>query len=80
MAELPVEEKSGGSTWWMWLIVLLVLIGIIWLFISVSDAEPDVEDLGAAAPVAEEVEHDVEAVATAGAIGTLAVILDEKST
>ncbi len=31
MANIPVEEKGGTSSWWAWLIGILVLIVIIWV-------------------------------------------------
>jgi hypothetical protein len=31
MANIPVERTSAGTPWWVWLIGLLFLIGLVWL-------------------------------------------------
>lgn len=31
MARIPVERERGGSPWWLWLLGLLLLAGLIWL-------------------------------------------------
>lgn len=33
MAEIPIEKKSGGIPWWVWLIVAAMVIALlVWLF------------------------------------------------
>lgn len=44
MADIPVEKK-GGSSWWLWLLGLLVLAALIWLLVELFDDEPDEDDL-----------------------------------
>lgn len=40
MAEIPVQKKSGMSSW-MWLLIILVLVGLIWLLFNMfNQPEP----------------------------------------
>lgn len=43
MAHIPVEKKSG-TPWWVWLLALLLIGGVIWLFAEMFDDEPDEDD------------------------------------
>ncbi len=46
MANIPVE-RTGGTPWWLWLLGLLLLIGLIWFLADLfSDDEDEVDDLG----------------------------------
>lgn len=42
MANVPIERKSGGNSWWVWLLVLALIAGAIWLFADGFNTE--VED------------------------------------
>lgn len=49
MARIPVEKKGGaGTPWWLWLLGLILLVGLIWLLVEAFDTE-EVEE-----PVVEE--------------------------
>lgn len=39
MARIPVEKQRGGSKWWLWLLGLLILGGLIWLFADTFDGD-----------------------------------------
>lgn len=39
MARIPVERDRGGSPWWLWLIGLLVLVGIIWIIAELFERD-----------------------------------------
>ncbi len=46
MANIPVE-RTGGTPWWLWLLGLLLLIGLIWFLSDLFiDDEDEVDDLG----------------------------------
>jgi hypothetical protein len=62
MARIPVEHERKGSPWWMWLLGLLLLAGVIWLLAELFDNEEVVED-----PIVEGVE-EVEPVAPVGGL------------
>ena len=50
MANIPIEKK--GSNWWMWLLALLLLAGLIWLIAGALDGdEPELADVEAVTPV-----------------------------
>ena len=43
MANIPVERTSTGTPWWLWLLGLLLLAGLLWFLISaLGDDDPDV--------------------------------------
>ncbi|WP_420605548.1 hypothetical protein [Novosphingopyxis sp.] len=45
MAEIPVEKKSGGIPWWVWLILALLIAALIWWFVAnANDRDGDVAD------------------------------------
>lgn len=44
MANIPVE-KTGGTPWWLWLLGLLLLGGLIWLGAELFDDEPDADEI-----------------------------------
>ncbi len=54
MANIPVE-RTGGTPWWLWLLGLLLLIGLIWflaeLFTDDDDEVAVVDDVTAVDPV-----------------------------
>lgn len=37
MANIPVERTSAGTPWWVWLLGLLLLAGLLWFLISAFD-------------------------------------------
>lgn len=41
MANIPIEKKSGGAAWWMWLLGLLLLGALIWLLAGLFDGPED---------------------------------------
>lgn len=45
MANIPVERTSSGTPWWLWLIGLLLLGGLIWLIAELFDNEPDADEI-----------------------------------
>lgn len=43
MANIPVERTSTGTPWWLWLLGLLLLGGLLWFLISaLGDDDPEV--------------------------------------
>ncbi len=44
MANIPVERKDG-TPWWLWLLGLLLLGGLIWLGAELFDNEPDADEI-----------------------------------
>lgn len=42
MANIPVERTSTGTPWWLWLLGLLLLAGLIWFLLEAFDDDPDV--------------------------------------
>ncbi|WP_412068110.1 hypothetical protein [Rubrivirga sp. IMCC43871] len=44
MANIPVE-KTSGSPWWLWLLGLLLLGGLIWFIAEAFDNEPDADEI-----------------------------------
>ncbi len=52
MANIPVERTSTGTPWWLWLLGLLLLIGLIWFLVSALGDDDDV--VAVDAPVVEE--------------------------
>ena len=42
MAEIPVEKKSGGIPWWVWLLLALLLIGLLIWLLSAGDDDDEV--------------------------------------
>ena len=45
MANIPVERTSTGTPWWVWLLGLLLLAGLVWLIAEMFDNEPDADEL-----------------------------------
>ena len=43
MANIPVERTSTGTPWWLWLLGLLLLAGLIWLIAGLLDDDDDVD-------------------------------------
>lgn len=41
MARIPVEQK-GGVPWWVWLLGLVILAGVIWLLVEAFENAPNV--------------------------------------
>lgn len=74
MARIPIEERSSGSPWWLWLLGLILLAGIIWLVAGLFD-EPDAEVLATTPDPIEAPAYEPEPMVT-GAITSVATILD----
>lgn len=76
MANIPVERTGGGTPWWLWLLGLLLLVGLVWLVAELFDNEPDADELAGRddnvgmiddveiEPGADEVDSDVVAITT----------------
>ena len=45
MADIPVEETRTGPPWWVWLLGLLLLAGLVWLIAELFDNEPDADEI-----------------------------------
>lgn len=45
MANIPVERTSTGTPWWLWLLGLLLLGGLVWLVAELFDNEPDADEI-----------------------------------
>ncbi len=45
MANIPVEETRTGTPWWLWLLGLILLGGVIWLVAELFDNEPDADEI-----------------------------------
>ena len=45
MANIPVERTSTGTPWWLWLLGLVLLGGLVWLVAELFDNEPDADEL-----------------------------------
>ena len=43
MANIPVERTRAGTPWWLWLLGLILLAGIIWLIAELLDDDTDDE-------------------------------------
>lgn len=41
MANIPVERQSGGTPWWVWLLLPLALIALIWAAVSLLGGDDD---------------------------------------
>lgn len=39
MVEIPVERKSTGVPWWVWLLGALLLLGVLWWIFADNDRE-----------------------------------------
>ncbi|MEN3971973.1 hypothetical protein WJS89_04765 [Sphingomicrobium sp. XHP0235] len=37
MAEIPVEKRSSGIPWWVWVLALLAIIALVWWLIAAND-------------------------------------------
>lgn len=78
MAEIPVERKSGGIPWWVWLLLAALIVGLlIWMFSGDDEAETAAAPATAPAVVAPAVETPAPVgtdVAAAGPITDLATI------
>lgn len=60
MAEIPVEKKSGGIPWWVWLILALLIAALIWWFVAnANDNDAKINDNNV---VAEQPMDDMNAV------------------
>ena len=60
MANIPVERTDAGTPWWLWLLGLLLLAGLIWFLVDALGDDDDVDALAA--------DDDIEAVAPAAAL------------
>ena len=77
MANIPVEHTRTGTPWWLWLLGLLLLGGLIWLIAELFDNEPDADEIAGQddnigviddfeiEPGADEVDGDIAGPATA---------------
>ena len=45
MANIPVEPTRAATPWWLWLLGLLLLGGLIWLVAELFDNEPDADEI-----------------------------------
>ena len=73
MANIPVERTSTGTPWWLWLLGLLLLIGLIWLLAGLFDDNDEdvavVDDVEVVDPVdVDPVDVDATAPVVAGAM------------
>ena len=76
MARIPVEKK-GGTPWWLWLLGLLLLVGLIWLVAGLLDNDPEGVEVVDVDPVETyEEPSNVTPAATTGMITSIATILD----
>ena len=53
MAEIPVEKKSGGIPWWVWLLLLLLLAALLWFLLAGNDDDDALVDDDNAALIAD---------------------------
>lgn len=44
MANIPVEKRSG-TPWWLWLLGLVLIAGLVWLALELFDEEPDADEI-----------------------------------
>lgn len=51
MANIPVEQTRTGPPWWLWLLGLLLLAGLIWLIAELLDDDTDVADVETVDPI-----------------------------
>lgn len=72
MAQIPIEEHKSGSSWWLWLLGLILLAGVIWLLAGLFD-EPEAEPVAVAPEVVEAPAYEPEPM---GAITSVSTILD----
>ena len=42
MADIPVEPTRTGTPWWLWLLGLLLLAGLLWFLLEAFDDDDDV--------------------------------------
>ena len=49
MAEIPIQEKRGGSRSWLWILALVVIAVLAWMFLANDDAD----DVDGRVPAAE---------------------------
>jgi len=80
MAEIPIEKKSGGIPWWVWLLLAAALAALlIWAFTGNDRDDPALEQTAAVtAPVAGEdsmAANQMDASATGGPITDLNMLL-----
>ena len=47
MAEIPIQQKTGGRNW-IWLIALLAIAAIAWMLFANNEPEPVTGTVGAA--------------------------------
>lgn len=45
MANIPVERTHTSTPWWLWLLGLLLLGGLVWLVAELFDNEPDADEI-----------------------------------
>ena len=69
MAKIPVEQKSS-TPWWLWLLGLLLLAGLLWLLIGLFDGDADEADVAPSDTTAQAVEEPMQN-AGAAATGTV---------
>lgn len=74
MARIPIEERSSGSPWWLWLLGLILLAGVIWLVAGLFDG-PDAEVVAVEPDPIEAPAYETDAMTT-GEITSVATILD----
>ena len=68
MANIPVERTGAGTPWWLWLLGLLLLLGLVWFLVGLFGDE--VEDDVAVTDDVETVD-DMDADDGVSAAGTL---------
>ena len=39
MAEIPIQEKRGGSKSWLWILAVIALALLAWMFLANDDAD-----------------------------------------
>ncbi len=75
MAKIPVEKKSGTS-WWAWILGLLVLLALIWLLAELFTGD-DVDDVEPVGQVEQPVDQQPgQPAAATGLITSVATLLD----
>ena len=75
MAKIPVEQKSG-TPWWLWLLGLLLLAGLIWLLIGLFNDDANEADVALSDTTEQTVGEPMQGTeaATTGAITSAAAL------
>ena len=80
MAKIPVEKRSG-TPWWLWLLGLLLLAGLIWLLIGLFNDDADEADVALNDTTEQVVEEPMQGAGAAatGAITSAATLFGASS-